>query len=80
VRIDDATLQKLEKLSHLKIAKREEILAQLSEILGYVENLNELDTDKLESDFSALEGGTPLREDRPVPQTEVPRMILDHAP
>jgi aspartyl-tRNA(Asn)/glutamyl-tRNA(Gln) amidotransferase subunit C len=82
VQIDQRTLEKLEKLSHLRIAeeKREEVLHQLTEILEYVENLNELDTEALDSYFSTLEGGTPMREDRPQNDPEVPRIILDHAP
>lgn len=82
MQIDDATLEKLEKLSHLRIAeeKREEVLSQLTEILAYVENLNELDTEALDSYFSTLEGGTPMREDLPANDPEVPRIILDHAP
>ena len=75
-------LEKLETLSHLRIAeeKREEVLRQLSEILEYVENLNELDTEALDSHFSTLQGGTPMREDLPTRNPEVPRGILDHAP
>ena len=82
MQIDHRTLEKLEKLSHLKIAdeKREEVLRQLTEILEYVENLNELDTEALDSYFSTLPGGTPMREDRPANDPEVPRSILDHAP
>jgi aspartyl-tRNA(Asn)/glutamyl-tRNA(Gln) amidotransferase subunit C len=82
VQIDQQTLSKLEKLSHLRVAdaKREEILRQLTEILEYVENLNELDTEHLDSYFSTLEGGTPMREDHPRRDPEVPRIILDHAP
>ena len=77
-----AVLEKLEKLSHLRIAeeKREEVLRQLSDILEYVENLNELETEGLESYFSTLEGGTPMREDQPGNDPEVPRIILEHAP
>lgn len=80
--LDLQTLEKLEKLSHLRIdaSKREAVLAQLSEILDYVENLNELDTEGLDSYFSTLEGGTPMREDIPSNDPEVPRIILDHAP
>lgn len=82
MQIDQRTLEKLEKLSHLRIAeeKREEVLHQLTEILEYVENLNELDTEMLDSHFSTLEGGTPMREDLPFNDPEVPRTILDHAP
>jgi len=80
--VDIAVLEKLEKLSYLRIAeeKREEVLQQLSEILEYVESLNELNTDTLESYFSTLEGGTPMREDEPCNDPEVPRIILEHAP
>jgi aspartyl-tRNA(Asn)/glutamyl-tRNA(Gln) amidotransferase subunit C len=82
VQFDHQTLKKLEKLSHLRIAeeKREEVLHQLTEILEYVENLNELDTEALDSYFSTLEGGTPMREDRPANGPGIPRSILDHAP
>ena len=82
MQIDQQTLEKLEKLSHLRIAeeKRGEILQQLTEILEYVENLNELDTEGLESYFSTLEGGTPMREDLPGNDPEVPKIILEHAP
>ncbi|WP_456456188.1 Asp-tRNA(Asn)/Glu-tRNA(Gln) amidotransferase subunit GatC [Nitratifractor sp.] len=80
--MDISVLEKLEKLSHLRIAeeKREEVLGQLSKILAYVENLKELDTEKLDSYFSTLEGGTPLREDFPLNDPEVPKIILEHAP
>ncbi|WP_457606592.1 Asp-tRNA(Asn)/Glu-tRNA(Gln) amidotransferase subunit GatC [Nitratifractor sp.] len=80
--MEASVLEKLEKLSHLRIdeEKRGEVLQQLSEILQYVENLNELDTEGLDSYFSTLEGGTPMREDLPANDPEVPRIILDHAP
>ncbi|TET87376.1 MAG: Asp-tRNA(Asn)/Glu-tRNA(Gln) amidotransferase subunit GatC, partial [Sulfurovum sp.] len=67
MQIDSTVLAKLEKLSHLRIddSKKEEVMGQLTEILGYIDNLNELDTDALDASFSTLEGGTPLREDIP---------------
>ena len=67
MQIDDTVLAKLEKLSHIHIEeeKKEEIKEQLTNILSYIENLNELDTDDLSASFSTLEGGTPLREDTP---------------
>lgn len=45
MQIDDALLSKLEKLSSLKTNddKREEIKRQLSEIVSFVDVLNELD-------------------------------------
>lgn len=80
--IDHTVLAKLEKLSHLRIsdAKKEEVIEQLSGILTYVDNLNELDTSTLDASFSTLEGGTPLREDRVREPNTVAQDILAHAP
>ncbi len=82
MQIDDTVLAKLEKLSHLRIdeSKKEEVKEQLTGILNYVENLNELDTDALSPTFSTLEGGTPMREDIPQNSSEVAEDILKHAP
>ena len=80
--IDDKVLENLEKLSMLKIdeSKKEALKKELSEIVSYVENLNELDTSNLDSFFSTLSGGTPLREDIPLRNPEIPKDILAHAP
>jgi len=82
MQIDDTVLAKLEKLSHLRIdeSKKEEVKEQLSGILNYIENLNELDTDTLLASFSTLDGGTPLREDIPRETTDIAKNILNHAP
>jgi aspartyl-tRNA(Asn)/glutamyl-tRNA(Gln) amidotransferase subunit C len=80
--IDNTVLAKLEKLSMLKIEeeKKEELARQLTEILAYVENLDELDTDKLDATFSTLDGGTPLREDVANTNREISKRIFTHAP
>ncbi len=82
MKIDNTLLEKLQKLSALEIAedKQEEIKSQLSDILNYIENLNELDTSNLESYFSTIEGGTPFREDIVSTNPEIPQIILEHAP
>ena len=82
MQIDDIVLAKLEKLSHLRIdsAKKEEVKEQLTGILSYIENLNELDTDKLDSTFSTLDGGTPLRADTPRETDDIAKEILANAP
>ena len=82
MQIDHTVLAKLEKLSHLHIddSKKEEVMEQLTGILSYIENLNELDTESLSPTFSTLEGGTPLREDTPRERTSIPADILSHAP
>ena len=66
----------------LKIAesKKEELASQLTEILEYVENLKELDTEHLDSTFSTLAGGTPMREDIAKSNPEISKSILSHAP
>jgi len=82
VQIDNTVLEKLEKLSHLRIdeSKKEEVMQQLTEILGYIENLNELNTETLDASFSTLQGGTPLREDIPREEDTVAKEILSRAP
>ena len=80
--IDNTILEKLEKLSHLRVdeEKKTEIIAQLSEIVSYVENLSELDTDHLDASFSTLEGGTPMRADIVDTDPAVGIDILSRAP
>jgi len=82
VQIDDALLSKLEKLSALKIEnpKREGILNQLSEIVSFVENLNELDLGQEEATFTTVAGGTPFREDEPQTNPAIIQTILKNAP
>lgn len=75
----DINIEKLEKLSNLKVDNQDEIAKQLSSILEYVENLNELDTDSVESTFSTLQGGTPTRKDV-VKKSDVSQAVLSKAP
>ena len=80
--IDEEIFRKLEKLSHLKIdeSKKEEVIGQLSDILEYVDNLKELDTENLDSFFSTLPGNTPMREDIASNDPSIAKEILEHAP
>lgn len=82
MQIDNTVLEKLEKLSHLRVdeSKKEQIKEQLSSILNYIDNLNELDTTSLSASFSTLEGGTPLRKDIPRDAHNIPKDILSKAP
>lgn len=60
MQIDEKLLSKLEKLSALQITKnRNETIAQLSEIVNFVEKLNELDLDSQEITVSTIKGGAP---------------------
>ena len=82
MQVDDALLQRLEKLSFLKIAdnKREEIISQMSEIVSFVDNLSELNTDGVDDSFAMSDASTFLREDTASCNTNVNDEILKNAP
>ena len=73
MQVDDALLTRLEKLSYLKIAddKREEIIAQMSEIVSFVDNLSELDTEGVDDSFAMSDVPTHMREDTPSCNTQI---------
>ena len=82
MQVDDALLTKLEKLSYLKVSddKREEIIGQLSEIVSFVDNLSELNTDGVDDNFAMSDASTFLREDSASCDTSVNDNILKNAP
>ncbi|WP_367706792.1 Asp-tRNA(Asn)/Glu-tRNA(Gln) amidotransferase subunit GatC [Helicobacter pylori] len=75
MQIDDALLQRLEKLSMLEIKDehKESVKGHLAEILGFVENIFALETSTLKTD---TELRTPLREDEPKNQPNIAKEIL----
>ena len=82
MQVDDALLKRLEKLSFLTIEddKREEIIAQLSGIVDFVDNLSELNTENVDDNFAMNESGTPTREDNAACDSDINKDILEHAP
>ncbi|PSM52316.1 Glu-tRNA(Gln) amidotransferase, subunit C [Campylobacter blaseri] len=81
--IDDKLLNSLEKLSALKINdnKKDTIKKQLSEIVSFVEILNDLDFEKNNITLNSTKNGvTPLREDIPSQNKEVVEIILKNTP
>ncbi len=82
MKIDDELLNRLEKLSYLEIAeeKRPEIISQLSEIVSFVENLSELDTQNVSDTFAMTSNATYLREDTPSCNTQINDDIINNAP
>ncbi len=82
MQVDDALLTRLEKLSYLHVSddKREEIISQLSQIVSFVDNLSELDTDGVDDTFAMSNKATPLREDIPNCDASISQAILKHAP
>jgi len=82
MQVDDALLTKLEKLSFLKVSddKRDEIKEQLSEIMNFVDNLSELDTDGVDDKFAMNSNATFTREDKAVCDTTINDAIINNAP
>jgi len=82
MQVDEALLTRLEKLSYLKIDddKRQEIISQLSEIVSFVDNLSELDTEGIDDKFAMSDASTRVREDSVVASPSVSEDILTHAP
>lgn len=80
--IDDALLQKLSKLSNLKIdeSKKESLKKELGDIVNFVENLNDIDVSHIDATFTTLSGGTILREDVVVSNEALVAGILNNAP
>lgn len=82
MQIDESLLQRLEKLSYLQIPQehREEMIKQLSEIVSFVDNLSELDTEGVAPDFTMGDYATLLREDKGSVDRSINDDILSHAP
>lgn len=82
MQIDETLLQRLEKLSYLQIPQehREEMIAQLSEIVSFVDNLSELNTEGVDATFAMSDISTALRDDIGVVERAINDDILAHAP
>lgn len=82
MKIDNELLTRLEKLSFVKVGddKRDEIINQLSEIVSFVDNLSELDTQNVDDKFAMNDSATPLRKDVPACNHEINNDIIEHAP
>ncbi len=82
MQVDDALLSKLEKLSYLKISddKREEIKEQLTEIVSFVDNLTQLNTDGVDETFAMNDSATFTREDSVACNATINEDILKNAP
>ena len=82
MKIDDALITKLSKLSSLEIndARKENLKTELAEIVKFVENLNEIDVSHVDATFTTIEGGANLREDVAIINKEVSDHIIKHSP
>ncbi len=82
MQIDETLLQRLEKLSFLQIPDdaRAQMIAQMSEIVSFVDNLSELNTDGVNATFSMENAATCLREDIGNVNRAINDDILSHSP
>ncbi len=80
--IDNTTVTKLAKLSSLDIAddKKEQLGKELADIVGFVENLNEIDISSVDATFTTIEGGQPLREDINSKEDGLSDRIMQNSP
>lgn len=69
------------RLARLDLSPDEEkrLLSDLSEMLTYVDKLNELDTNTVEPTAQVAEAGTPMRDDR-MTNAPAPEDMLSNAP
>ncbi len=79
--IDDKLIKYLEELSRLSLTEAEEDKAKedLTKILGYIDTLNELDTENVEAMSHPFSYTNNFREDEPKPSTDR-ETILKNAP
>ena len=82
MQVDNTLLSKLEKLSYLKVSddKRSEIIAQMDEMIAFVDNLSELNTDGISDTFAMTNSSTSLRKDSASCNTQINDDIITHAP
>jgi len=80
--VDNKLIDKLAKLSSLEIkeTKKESLKLELTEVINFIDNLNEIDVSSIEATFNTIEGGTSLREDLSKQDLELSNDVLKHAP
>jgi len=82
MKIDNKLLLKLERLSKLNIDNnnRDEIMNDLTNIVNFIENLNELDLKNEDKLYQSTKELTKLREDNSFKNEEIIDIILKNAP
>ena len=63
--IDNKTVRKVSKLAKIKINEQEEakLIEELNNILGWVDELKQVDTEKIEPMLSVFNESMPMRQD-----------------
>ena len=79
--LDKATVARIAALARIRVAEEEldGLASELSNILGWIEQLNELDTEGVEPMTSVVAMQAPMREDE-VNDGGIPDQIVANAP
>lgn len=82
MKVDNELLAKLEKLTSIKVDedKKEQMKEDISQIIEFVQNLNDIDVSGVEETISPISGGTPFREDIAVSSKEISDIVIKNAP
>ena len=80
-KIDLLALEKLSKLSRLKVNESsvKELIKDLNQIIGFIDQLNEVNTENIEPLSSVTGHQLPLRKDH-VTDGKISKIILENAP
>ena len=80
-KIDLLALEKLSKLSRLKVNESsvKELIKDLNQIIGFIDQLNEVNTENIEPLSSVTGHQLPLRKDQ-VTDGKISKIILENAP
>ena len=79
--IDNSTVKKVAKLARIEINEEEEtiLITELNNILGWVDELKQVDTDNVEPMLSVFNESMQMREDK-AESTFDNKQILDNSP
>ncbi len=80
MQIDENILKKLEKLSSLEIADADAMIAELNKIVGFMDNISNVNTDGVSSVFSMSDNPAQLRADAECVDRDISAQILADAP
>ena len=80
-KIDLSSLEKLSKLARLEVnnSSAKELIKDLNQIIGFIDQLNEVNTANVEPLSSVTGHQLPLRKDE-VTDGKIDKMILENAP
>jgi len=79
--IDNKTVKKVSKLAKIRINEREEskLIEELNNILGWVDELKKVDTEKIEPMLSVFNESMVMRKDEVLSETS-DELVLKNAP